>query len=528
MQVLDLGAFARGGVECGRAIEGKPGRQPGEAAVAFDEGAAGVRRRDGRPPAEPKCGAAVAVVAILDAAADGGVGLDSGAELVAEYFVQDAGDDGTGAVEGVEDAREVDGDGPQGRTCGGFPALAGVACILVGVPAVAGVEREHALGEGEGGVQWRDRTGRDSAAAKEVVREAEAVEGPAEGGSDGGDVPRWSASVERGHHDLAFKARELAREAGGAEGCRVTPVAGKDLVEIAVVEAGDQIEWLGDVELVEDRGRRVASGCWLEDQGVIASAFEEERTRTRDESFVNGRGGSFQEGDRLGRLNDGELTGKGFEGKGVGRRIRDADDARGRRVDLFEGCVAGVALGERCGARAGELQGTEEVLNNVGGGDGTSGKPGAFVPAGGGSDVEEEGAGIWLLPAGGQARPEGGGLEVGPFDKAGVGSAEDFDDGGLASAPGIEGIEIEALRSREADGAAAGEWGWCGRWGGRRRRSRSDRGRDSRCNGRGGAGAARKHGSPCAKRTGSGHSTSDERAAAEATGLTHRVPARWE
>lgn len=42
LQVLDPGAIARAGLECGRCIEGESVRQAGKAAIAFDEGAAGV------------------------------------------------------------------------------------------------------------------------------------------------------------------------------------------------------------------------------------------------------------------------------------------------------------------------------------------------------------------------------------------------------------------------------------------------------------------------------------------------------
>lgn len=310
--------------------------------------------------------------------------------------------------------------------------------------------------------RW-NRAGWGGAPTKELLREAEAVECAAEGGGEGGDVPGRRASIEGGHDDFALEAWELTCAAGNAHRRGVAPIASDDLVEFALVEAGDQVVWLGDVELVEHRGRRMAGGSRGEHEGAIAGPFEEEGARTRDQGIVDRRWSGLECGDRLGGLDEGELAGKRFERKGVGRRELDANHTGGRRVDPVEGGVSRVALGERGCARAGELQGTKEMFDGIGGGDGAGGEPGSFVPASGGVDVEEEGAVIWLFPAGGQARAKGGSLEVGPFDKAGVGAAEDLNDRRLAGAPGIEGVEVEAPGGRDADGAAAGERGRCGR-----------------------------------------------------------------
>ena len=337
LEVVDLGAVSEGGVEGAGALEGEPGRQAGEALVALEEDAAGVWGREGRTPAEPESGAAVAVVPIEDAAADGGVGLDGGPELVAEDLVQDAGDDGAGAVERVEDAREVDGDGTEGGPGGGLPALAGGTGVLGRVAGVAGVEGEDSLGEGERGMDGRHGACRYGTAAEKLVGETEAVEGATEGGGDRGDVPGGRARIEGGHHHFTLETGVLLGQAAGADCFGFATVAGDDLVQIAVGEAGDEVEGLGDVELIESDRGAVATGGGEEHERAIARAVEAEGAGADHPIGVEAGRGAFDGRDDFRSLDEGELAGEGFEGERVGGRERDADDARGGGVDAVEG-----------------------------------------------------------------------------------------------------------------------------------------------------------------------------------------------
>lgn len=91
--------------------------------------------------------------------------------------------------------------------------------------------------------------------------------------------------------------------------------------------------------------------------------------------------------------------------------------------------------------------------------------------------MEDERLRVGLLPAGNEVGAEGGGVEVGPLEEAGVGATEDFDDGRFAGELGVERVEVEPSRRREPDDAAAGKgsrrggrgrcWGsrpWGARW----------------------------------------------------------------